>query len=61
MKKLIILVLRGVALGTGIGMLVLAFMQKITVETGVLLLGIGQVSLALSLLDSPRDRSDKKD
>lgn len=44
------LILKVVALGMGIAVVVLGILNAITVETSVTMLGIGMLSLALSAL-----------
>ena len=50
MKHLIVLILRAVALATGIATIVLGLMQRIAVGEGVMLLALGQSCLAMASL-----------
>jgi hypothetical protein len=50
LKKAAALILRAVSLALSAGMVALALTRKITLECGVLMLGLGQACLTLSLL-----------
>ena len=59
MKHLIVIILRAVALATGIATIVLGLMQRIAVGEGIMLLALGQSCLAMASLQAA-DPSQKK-
>lgn len=52
MKKTINLILKCLAVGCGVSVMVLNIMNKIDIDSSTTLLGIGLTSLAISQLDS---------
>lgn len=50
MKHLAVVVLRAVALGTGVATMVLGLMQRIAMAEAILLLALGQSCLAIASL-----------
>lgn len=61
MKNLSTIILRAVALATGIATIVLGLMQSITMSQGILLLALGQTCLALSLIEGAFGKPKKED
>ncbi len=59
MKHLIVIILRAVALATGIATFVLGLMQRIAMGEGIMLLALGQSCLAMASLQAAG--SDRKD
>ena len=60
MKHLLPIILKAVALATGVSTTVLGLMQRISVSQGVMLLALGQTCLALASLQfassNPNDK-----